>query len=101
MLKALGFGRRLIFGTLLAEAVILSALGGALGALAALGLTQLSARASDELEPVARPARLFIVTETILVQGLFLALFIGMLSGVVPAFGAARRSVAATLREVF
>ena len=31
----------------------------------------------------------------ILVQGLFLALFIGMLSGVVPSFGAARRGVAA------
>jgi hypothetical protein len=35
------------------------------------------------------------------VQGVFLALFVGILSGVVPAFGASRRSVAATLREVF
>jgi ABC-type antimicrobial peptide transport system permease subunit len=42
-----------------------------------------------------------VVTRTIVVQGLFLALFIGMVAGVVPSFGAARRSVAETLREVF
>jgi len=41
------------------------------------------------------------VTQAILVQGLFLALFVGMLSGLVPSFGAARRGVAQTLREVF
>ena len=41
------------------------------------------------------------VTDMIAIQGLFLALFIGMLSGVVPSWGAAKRSVAATLREVF
>ena len=40
-------------------------------------------------------SRAFIVTNAILVQGLFLAFFIGMLSGIVPSFGAARRSVAA------
>ena len=34
-------------------------------------------------------------------RGIFLALFIGMISGVIPSFGAANRSVAATLREVF
>ena len=43
----------------------------------------------------------FVVTNWMLVEALFLAFFIGILSGVVPSFGAARRSVAATLREVF
>ena len=47
------------------------------------------------------PLGVFIVTKAILVQGLFLAFFVGMISGVVPSFGAARRSVAQTLREVF
>jgi ABC-type antimicrobial peptide transport system permease subunit len=47
------------------------------------------------------PLGSFIVTQAILVQGLFLGLFVGMISGVVPAWGAARRSVATTLREVF
>ena len=102
VLKALGFSRRLIFGTLLAEAVLLSTLGGAVGALGSLGLTQLMRRS----RPAAGtrrsgPLGSFIVTQAILVQGLFLALFVGMISGVVPSWGAARRSVAATLREVF
>jgi putative ABC transport system permease protein len=100
VLKALGFSRRLIFGTLLSEAVLLSTLGGALGALGALGLTQIL-RGSGGWNPALGPLGSFIVTQTILVQGLFLALFVGMISGVVPALGAARRSVAETLREVF
>lgn len=100
VLKALGFGRRLVFGTLLAEAVLLSTLGGTVGAGASLLLTGLLrgvARGSPQLGPLGS----FVVTEAILVQALFLSLFVGMLSGVVPSFGAARRPVAATLREVF
>lgn len=100
VLKALGFSRRLIFATLLSEAVLLSTLGGVLGALGALGLTQML-RSGSGWNPALGPLGSFIVTQTILVQGLFLALFVGMLSGVVPALGAARRSVAETLREVF
>jgi putative ABC transport system permease protein len=101
VLKALGFGRRLIFGTLVAEAVLLAGLGGVLGAGAALGLTLLLHRVATGWNPALGPLGSFIVTETILVQGFFLALFVGMISGVVPALGAARRSVAATLREVW
>ena len=52
---------------------------------------------NPELGPLGR----FVVTQAILVQGLFLALFLGMISGVVPSFGAARRNVTQTLREVF
>ena len=100
VLKALGFSRRLIFTTLLSEAVLLSTLGGVLGVLGALGLTQLL-RAGSGWNPALGPLGSFIVTQAILVQGLFLALFVGMLAGVVPALGAARRSVAETLREVF
>jgi putative ABC transport system permease protein len=102
VLKALGFSRRLIFGTLVAEAVLLCALAGAVGALASLGLTLLMrSLAASTANPQLGPLGSFIVTQTILVQGLFLALFVGMLSGTVPAWGAARRSVAATLRETF
>lgn len=101
VLKALGFSRRLIFSTLLAEAVMLAAVGGLVGALGALGLTQLIHAQGKGWNPALGPLGSFIVTQTILVQGLFLALFVGMLSGVVPALGAARKSVAATLREVF
>lgn len=100
VLKAVGWSRRLIFGTLLAEAVLLSTLGGATGAAVSFGLTQLL-RGASGWNPALGPLGGFVVSQAIAVQGLFLALFVGMLSGVVPAFGAARRSVAATLREVF
>ena len=101
VLKTLGFGRRLVFGTLLGEGVLLSLLGGAGGALAALGITSLLRAAAGGWSPALGPLGSFIVTPAILVQALFLALFVGMISGVVPSLGAARRGVAATLREVF
>jgi putative ABC transport system permease protein len=100
VLKAVGWSRRLIFGTLLAEAVLLSTLGGAAGAAISFGLTQLL-RGASGWNPSLGPLGGFVVSQAIAVQGLFLALFVGMLSGVVPAFGAARRGVAETLREVF
>ena len=99
VLRALGFGRRLVFGMLLAEGMLLAGLGGAGGALLGFGLTNLL-RAKAALAPQMGPLSSFIVTPTIFVQTLFLALFIGMLAGLVPSFGAARRSVAEALREV-
>jgi len=101
VLKALGFSRRLVFATLFAEATLLSTLGGMLGAFAALGLTAFLRRGVAGWSPALGPLGSFVVTETILVQGLFLAFFVGMISGVVPSLGAARRPVAQTLREVF
>lgn len=100
VLKAVGFSRRLIFGTLLAEAILLSTLGGVAGASVSFALTQLL-RGASGWNPALGPLGGFIVSQAIAVQGLFLALFVGMISGVVPAFGAARRGVAQTLREVF
>jgi putative ABC transport system permease protein len=100
VLKAIGFGRRVIFATLLAEAVALSSGAGLLGVLVAMGLTHaLRAFAgwSDTLGPLSG----FFVTAPVIVQGIFLSLFVGMLAGVVPSFGAARKPVVQTLHEVF
>jgi hypothetical protein len=69
VLKALGFSRRLIFGTLLSEAVLLSTLGGVLGALGALGLTQIL-RSGGGWNPALGPLGLH-RHKTILVQVLF------------------------------
>jgi putative ABC transport system permease protein len=100
VLKAIGFGRRVIFGTLLAEAVTLSAVAGAAGVLVAIGLTgalRVFAGWSDALGPLGG----FIVTAPVIVQCAFLSLFVGMLAGVVPSYGAARKPVVQTLHEVF
>jgi putative ABC transport system permease protein len=100
VLKAIGFHWRLLFVTLVAEAALLSTVAGAFGVGMSLGLTGML-RAAAGWNQQLGPLSGFVVTNALLVQGLFLAFFIGILSGVVPSFGAARRSVAATLREVF
>ena len=86
---------------LVAEATLLATVAGAVGAFASLGLTRLMRAASGGWDPALGPLAGFVVSNTILVEGLFLAFFIGMLSGVVPALGASRRGVVQTLREVF
>jgi putative ABC transport system permease protein len=100
VMKALGFRWRTLFGLLVAEATFLSLLAGAIGAGIAIGLTLLIRRFAG-WNPELGPLASFVVTQTVLVQGLFVALFAGIVSGVVPAYGASRRSVAQALREIF
>jgi putative ABC transport system permease protein len=101
ILKAIGFTRRQVFGMLIAESVLLATTAGAIGAGASLGLTRIVRAASSSWNPALGPLAWFIVSNTILVEALFLAFFVGLISGVVPALGAARRGVAETLRDVF
>jgi putative ABC transport system permease protein len=101
ILRAIGYRRRLIFGTLLAEATLLSGLAGTLGAFASLALTLWLRSAAGGWVQGMGPLTGFVVTNAILVESIFLAFFIGILSGYVPAWGASRKSVTATLREVF
>jgi putative ABC transport system permease protein len=100
VLKAIGFGRRTIFGTLFVEALSLSSFAGVSGVALAIGLTQVL-RASTGWNPALGPLGSFIVTAPVVVQGLFLSLFVGMLAGVVPSLGAARKPVVEILHEVF
>jgi putative ABC transport system permease protein len=100
VLKAIGFGRRVIFGMLLAEAAALSFVAGSAGVLIAVGMTgalRVFSGWNDALGPLGG----FIVTAPVIVQGVFLSLFVGMLAGVVPSWGAARKPVVQTLHEVF
>jgi putative ABC transport system permease protein len=100
VLKAIGFGRRIIFTTLLAEAALVAFVSGSLGVLLAFGLTRglsFAAGWNDALGPLGN----FYVSASVVVDGLFLSLFVGMLSGVVPSFGAARKPVVESLHEVF
>ncbi len=99
VLKAIGFARRSIFGALFGEAVLVSTLAGVLGLGLAIGLTTYlrSFANGGGLGPMSG----FVLTGPVLVQGLFLSLFIGMLAGVVPSVGAARKPVVEALREIF
>ena len=99
VLKAIGFARRSIFGALFGEAVLISTLAGILGLGLAYGFTSFLQGFADGggMGPMSG----FMLTGPVLVQGLFLSLFIGMLAGVVPSFSAARRPVVEALREIF
>jgi putative ABC transport system permease protein len=101
VLKAIGFGKRLVFSLLVGEVATLALVGGAAGAFGSLLITLGLHSAATGLMPQLGPLGSFVVTRVIIVQGIFLALFIGMISGIVPSYGAARRSVAETMREIF
>jgi len=100
VLKAIGFRRSAIFSMLVAETVLLSVLAGGAGVGLAALLTRAlreAAAGSEQLGPLGG----FIVNQAVVIQGLALSLGIGVVAGLVPAWGAARKPVAQTLREVF
>ncbi len=100
ILKAIGFGRRVIFATLLLEAVALASFSGAVGVGFAVGATRLLgtfAGMGGALGPLGN----FIITGPVIIDGLLLSLLVGVIAGVVPSYGAARKPVVDALREVF
>ncbi len=100
VLKAVGFDRRIIFATLLGETVALAMVSGSIGVAMAVAATQ-ALRAFAGWSPTLGPLGAFIVTPAVIAQGLLLSLLVGVLAGLLPAYGAARRPVVETLREVF
>jgi putative ABC transport system permease protein len=97
VLKTIGFRRRTIFTLLLSEGLMIAGLGGVLGA--GLAYVILNAGKSS-WSPFLGPLGMFIMPVSVLIQGLFLALLVGMLAGVIPSRGAARLNVAAALRQI-
>lgn len=100
MFKALGFGRTRLFALLLSETLILAGLSGAAGVGLAVALTRLLHATAGRI-PELGVLGGFVVSNQVVAEGLALALAVGLVSGAIPAWGAARRPVAETLREVF
>ncbi len=91
LLVALGARQRTILGLFLGEAVALSALGGVVGLVVGLGLAQLLHLAVPAL-PVHTPLEFVFAAEA-------LAVFIGLVAGVLPARAAARLDPVQALRD--
>lgn len=89
LLKALGARPRTILALFLGEAVLLAALGGALGLAAGIGIAQLATLALPGL-PVHTPPAFVLAAEAV-------AVLIGVLAGVLPAARAARLDPVAAL----
>jgi putative ABC transport system permease protein len=97
-LRTLGFGRFSILSSFLVESMILASLGGLLGCLMALpmhGVSTGTANFSNFSEILFH----FRITPQILLQGMFLALTLGFLGGLLPARRASRIRLLDALRD--
>ena len=96
VLKAIGYGKNLILFLVLAEAMLLTGLGGMLGAFGC----KLFCDVVDVARYSAGFLRFFYVSLANATLGVVLSLLIGFFSGIVPAVLAARSSVIQGLRKV-
>ena len=97
MLRALGFGRVPVLGSVLLEALFLGLLGGVCGGLLAyLLFNGFEATTFNTLTIIAFH---FAVTPHLLDWGLAYALMMGLLGGILPAVRAVRLPIAAGLRQ--
>ncbi len=98
-LRALGFGAGVVLVSVLAEALLLAALGGVLGAGAAWLFFDGYRTSTLNWDTFSQVTFAFDVTLPLLVQGTIFALAMGFVGGLLPALRAARLPVTAALRE--
>jgi putative ABC transport system permease protein len=98
-MRALGFGAAAVVFSFLIEALLISFVGGALGAVAVLPLNGLTTGAMN-WQTFSHMEFAFQITPVLLLSGLIFALIMGVLGGLPPAVRAAQRPVATALREL-
>lgn len=96
VVRALGFRRLQVLGLVLGESVLISLAGGALGVLAAVLLLNLQ----SYYYGVLGLNLLIQVTPAVAGAALVLSLAVGVLGGLLPAIGASRLRIVASLRNV-
>jgi len=99
-LRALGFQSLPVVISVLTEAVVLSLIGGALGALAAYLAFDGYQTATMNWQSFSQVAFAFAVTPSLLVQAMVYATVMGLLGGLLPAWKAARMPVVNALRQL-
>jgi ABC-type antimicrobial peptide transport system permease subunit len=85
VLRALGWRRRRVVGMILGEALALAIMGGGLGIALGLGLIALT-----KLSPAAESLLQGVVTPNVLMQAMGIALVLGVIGGLYPAWRAAQ-----------
>jgi putative ABC transport system permease protein len=99
-LRALGFGSSPVVVSVLVEALLLSVVGGALGGLLAYAAFDGYQTATMNWQSFSQVAFAFAVTPALLLRGLFYAMLMGFIGGLLPAIRAARLPVVTALREL-
>jgi putative ABC transport system permease protein len=98
-MRALGFGAAAVVLSFVIEALLISFIGGAVGAVAVLPLNGLTTSAMN-FQTFSNLAFAFKITPPLLIGGIVFALVMGLVGGLPPAIRAARRPVAVALREL-
>jgi putative ABC transport system permease protein len=98
-MRALGFGAPSVVTSFVIEALLISLVGGVLGAVAVLPLNGITTGAMN-MQTFSHMAFAFSITPVLMGWGIVFALVMGIVGGLPPAFRAARRPVAAALRSL-
>jgi putative ABC transport system permease protein len=98
-MRALGFNSWNVILSFLFEALLISFVGGLVGCLVVLPLNGLTTNTMN-FQTFSNLAFAFKITLDLLLMGVLFALVMGVLGGMPPAIRAARRPVAAALREL-
>jgi putative ABC transport system permease protein len=98
-LRALGFSRVSVLLAFLLESIILCLLGGAIGCLATIPFNGYSTGAAN-FQTFSEMTFSFSFGPLVLLQGVFLALSMGVIGGIFPAIRAVRLNVLQALRDV-
>jgi putative ABC transport system permease protein len=99
-LRALGFNAPAVLVSVLAESMLLAALGGLIGGLAAYAGFNGYQTSTMNFQTFSQVAFAFRVTPALLGLGLIWSLAMGLIGGVMPALRAARLPIATALREL-
>ncbi|MEZ5354368.1 MAG: FtsX-like permease family protein [Bryobacteraceae bacterium] len=94
ILKTLGFTRGTILSMLMGESVLISVIGGAIGLGLAMGVCALIRQSPSTFADLSR----IHLPPAVLAIGLAVAAVIGLVSSVIPAYGASRKSILDALR---
>lgn len=99
-LRALGFNTMSVLVSILAESLVLGAIGGVIGGAAAYLAFNGYQTSTMNFQTFSQVAFAFRVTPELLGMGLFYALAMGLVGGLLPAIRAARLPIPTALREL-
>jgi len=98
-MRAVGFTGSSVVFSFLVEALLIAVVGGLLGSLAVLPLNGLTTSTMN-FQTFSNVAFAFKITPVLLAQGVFFALLMGVVGGLLPAIRAAVQPVASALRSL-
>jgi putative ABC transport system permease protein len=99
-LRALGFNTASVLISVLAESLALAVIGGTLGAATAYLAFNGYETSTMNFQTFSQVAFAFMVTRSLMIQGLSYAVIMGFVGGLMPAWKAARLPIATALREL-